>query len=211
MKTIKNIIFDLGGILIHLNLAKTEEGFKALLGEGSYAEVAGGLKASGIFEALEVNAITEDEFVGAIQKSSSDSISTEQVEAAWNAMLVTFPVAGLNVIKKLRKAGYRLYVLSNTNSIHLRAFRKILEREHGITDFDGLFDKAYYSHLVELRKPNVEIYQHVLDDAQLAANETLFIDDTPPNLEEAGKVGIQTLLLEQNGGLEAAVDKYLGL
>ena len=211
MKTIKNIIFDLGGILIHLDLAKTEAAFKALLGGGDYSGVAEGLRSSGIFEALEVNGISEENFVGAIQKNSSNSISTEEVETAWNAMLVTFPAAGVNVIKKLKKAGYRLYVLSNTNSIHIRAFRKILEKEHGITDFYAFFDKVYYSHLVELRKPNVEIFQHVLDDAQLDASESLFIDDTPPNLEGAAKIGIQTLLLEQNGDLEAAVDKYLGL
>jgi FMN phosphatase YigB (HAD superfamily) len=211
MKTVKNIIFDLGGILIHLDLAKTEAAFRALLGGGDYSEVAEGLRSSGIFEALEVNGISEEVFVGAIQESSLNSISREDVETAWNAMLLTFPVEGVNLIKKIKTAGYRLYILSNTNSIHIRAFRKILEREHGITDFDALFDKVYYSHLVELRKPNVEIFQYVLDDAGLDASETLFIDDTSLNLEGAAKVGLQTLLLEQNGDLEAAVDRYLEL
>ena len=124
-------------------------------------------------------------------------------------MLLTIPVQGLNLISDLRAAGYRLFVLSNTNSIHMRAFRKILQKEHGINDFDSLFDKTYYSHLVKLRKPNGAIFQYVLDDQQIDANETLFIDDNSTNLLGATKLGIHGLLLEMNGNVDSEVRAYL--
>ncbi|MDC0230692.1 HAD family phosphatase [Aureispira] len=210
MKAIKNIIFDLGGVLIHLNLNKTEEALKALLGdEEAHSEEALLLRNSSIFVDLEVNAINEDDFLETIQNYGRNTVSKTQIEIAWNAMLLTFPVQGLNLIRDLRAAGYRLFVLSNTNSIHIRAFREILQKEHGINDFDALFDKAYYSHLVGLRKPNEAIFQHVLDDQQIEAKETLFIDDNAPNLAGAAKVGIQGLLLEMNGNVDKAVRDYL--
>jgi putative hydrolase of the HAD superfamily len=202
----------LGGVLIHLNLKRTEAALEALMGDKKvHSEAALVLRNSSIFVDLEVNAISEDDFLDTIQKCVKNSVTKAQIETAWNAMLLTFPVQGLKLIKHLRTAGYRLFVLSNTNSIHIRAFRKILQKEHGINDFDALFDKAYYSHLVELRKPNEAIFQYVLDDQEIEAEETLFIDDNAPNLAGAAKVGIQGLLLEMNGDIDREVRAYLQL
>ena len=200
----------MGGVLIHLNVNKTEEAFTALLGDKeAHSEEALLLLNSTIFFDLEVNAIGEEAFLEAIQQQVQNPVSKAQIETAWNAMLLTFPVQGLNLISDLRAAGYRLFVLSNTNSIHMRAFRKILQKEHGINDFDSLFDKTYYSHLVKLRKPNGAIFQYVLDDQQIDANETLFIDDNSTNLLGATKLGIHGLLLEMNGNVDSEVRAYL--
>ena len=212
MKAIKNIIFDLGGVLIHLGLDKTEAAFCALMGgKEGYAKAAKSLKESGLFERLEVNAVSEIAFMETIRAASPQAISLAQIEAAWNAMLLTVPADGLRLLEELRAAGYRLYLVSNTNSIHIRRIRKIVEAEHGIRDFDGLFEKAYYSHLLELRKPDIAIFQYVLDDAQLVAEETLFIDDNRPNLEGANAVGIQTFFLEANGDVYGGLKAFLEL
>jgi glucose-1-phosphatase len=212
MNRIKNIIFDLGGVLIHLNMAKTEQAFMALSpSETVFSQSSKSLIDSGIFENLETNNICEDDFLEVFLEYMNPSTQKNQVAAAWNAMLITIPQQGLKLIEELRTKGYRLFVLSNTNSIHLREFRKIAEREHGICDFDALFDKTYYSHIVELRKPNRGIYDYVLRDAELIPEETLFIDDNQENLTAAQKTGLNTLLHEPNSDVYLRMKKYLNL
>jgi putative hydrolase of the HAD superfamily len=126
-------------------------------------------------------------------------------------MLKTIPKKGIELVDSLRKKGFRLYVLSNTNSIHLEAFRKIAFEEHGIKDFDGLFDKVYYSHLVQKRKPNTSIFEYVLQNAGLKADETLFIDDNEPNLIGARKTGLNTFLHDQDNCIYQQLTQFLKL
>ena len=212
MNSVKNIIFDLGGVLIHLDIAKTEQALRCLSGsEKEYYETSEALVKSGLFENLETNDISEDEFISTLIKHMNPSTKKYQVTAAWNAMLITIPKQGLKLIEELKMKGYRLFVLSNTNSIHLREFRKIAEREHGLVDFDALFDKTYYSHIVELRKPHREIFDFVLNDADLIPEETLFIDDNQENLIGAQKTGMNTLLNEPNADVYLRMKNYLNL
>jgi len=194
MSAIKNIIFDLGGVLITLDLMATELAFQKLIGTTDFLEAKKQLNQEGIFEKIETSEISETEFVRKIQEKSSPEASEHSIRQAWNAMLKTIPVEGIQLINLLRKQGYKLYVLSNTNSIHLKQFRQIILEEHGIRDFDALFDKCYYSHLVKMRKPNTSIYENVLNDADLKPEETLFIDDNEPNLVGARPTGLNTLL-----------------
>lgn len=210
MKDLKNIIFDLGGVLLQLEMERTKVAFQALAGGKKEFEKLSEIFASQqVFENFEVNKIGEKEFVEAFQKNLEHPITVAQLETAWNAMLLNFPKQNLQLLEELREKDYRIFLLSNTNSIHLRAFRQNLLEEHGIEDFDAFFEKAYYSHLIELRKPHAAAFQFILDDMNLAANETLFIDDNAPNLLGARQIGIHTLWHQPNADIYTQLKRYL--
>ena len=107
-------------------------------------------------------------------------------------MLLGLPAHRLALLTELRQAGYGVYLLSNTNQTHLNWVREYLQREYDCTDFDTrYFDRVYYSHLLHRRKPDVATYTHVLQDAGIRAEDTLFIDDNAANVEGARAAGLQ--------------------
>ncbi|SHL89430.1 putative hydrolase of the HAD superfamily [Chitinophaga jiangningensis] len=193
MQGIKNIIFDLGGVILNIDYQKTNEAF-VKLGAVNFHELYSQFKGSSLFNDLETGHVTNDEFLAAMHKQLPENVTDEQIIAAWNAMLLDFPLQRLQLLQQLRQQ-YNLYLLSNTNAIHLDHFNKILMDTRGIPSLAEFFDKAYYSHLMGYRKPGTEIYQVVLDENGLKAGETVFIDDTLPNIEAAKKVGIHTIHL----------------
>lgn len=211
MQDIKNIIFDLGGVLLHLEPQRTWACFQALVGDKKlYTEFMDKMTVSQFFEKFEVGAFEEATFFETLQKNNPNPITKKQLELAWNAMLLHFPADSFTLLEKLRAMGYQLYLYSNTNSIHLRDFQRILKEENGVDNFDALFDKAYYSHLIQHRKPMAAGFQYILDDnIDLVANECLFIDDNAPNLVGARRVGMQTYLHEANSDLYKGLKKYL--
>lgn len=212
MKVIKNIIFDLGGVLIHLEPQRTEAAFCALVGDKQeYERITKELVKKDVFNDIETGRSSEEAFINALKRVNLNAVNTAQLETAWNAMLLNIPANGLALLDELKAKDYKVYLLSNTNSIHLREFRKIVKKEHGIKDFDALFDKTYYSHLIGERKPDVAAFQAVLDDAQLVAGETLFIDDNAPNLVGARLAGIHTLLHPANTDISAHLRLFLQL
>jgi len=212
MKAIKNIIFDLGGVLIHLEPKWTEAAFCALVGDKKeYARISSLLQEENIFNDFETGAIGETAFIEALQKYNPNTVTRAQLETAWNAMLLDIPTSGLDFVRALQNQGYRVYLLSNTNSIHLTEFKNIAREENGITDFDALFDKAYYSHLIGARKPNVGAFEYVLEDANLVASESLFIDDNAPNLVGARLAGMHTLWHSANTDIVAHLKGFLTL
>ena len=115
-----------------------------------------------------------------------------EIDMAWNAMLGDIPLDRLQLLKRLRK-DFKVFLLSNTNSIHLPHFSETVKSNSGGTTLDSYFDKAYFSHVLKMRKPDEEIFRHVLDQNQLVAERTLFLDDFPVNLVGAEKTGIKTL------------------
>ena len=109
-------------------------------------------------------------------------------------MIIDFPVERIRLLENLKKH-YRTFLLSNTNEIHLLSYSALLKRLHGV-ELDSLFEKAYYSHLIGLRKPKPDIFEYVLKQQGLKAKETLFIDDLEENIKAAQRVGLQTYLLQ---------------
>lgn len=189
MQEIKNIIFDLGGVLLNVDYHKTATAFK-LLGANQFDEFYSQANANHLFEALETGEISEDSFYETISQSCSPQTTKMQIQAAWNDILLDFRTESLSVLDKL-KDKYKLFLFSNTNSIHLTAFNKILLEQTGNASLDNYFKKSYYSHLIHLRKPYPATYQWLLEDAKLVAAETLFVDDSINNIEGAMAVGIK--------------------
>ncbi len=184
---IKNIIFDLGGVLLNIDYNRTKKYFEKL-GIKDFDRVFTQYKQSNIADLFETGKATDEAFFKEVTKGHT--ISWDDFELAWNAMLLDFPKDRFELLKKL-KTKYRLFLCSNTNSIHLKSFRNEVNKFE--ERFDDLFEKTYYSHLVGLRKPNTEIFQLILDENNLKPSETLFLDDTTIHLEGANKVGIKTI------------------
>jgi putative hydrolase of the HAD superfamily len=190
MAAIKNIIFDLGGVLLDIDYLKTAKAFSDL-GVQDFGTLYSQANANHLFEALETGTISEDDFYKSLQGYCRPATSREQMQEAWNAILLDFRVESLAVLEQL-KTRYTIFLLSNTNSIHLTAFNQILLKQTGKSSLDGYFIKSYYSHLINKRKPYVATYDWVLQDAQIVAEETLFIDDSINNIQGAMEAGIQT-------------------
>ncbi|SEW13062.1 HAD family hydrolase [Chitinophaga arvensicola] len=194
MQGIKNIIFDLGGVILNINYQLTSEAFVGL-GVKHFNELYTQFHGSSLFNGLETGHVSTEEFLAEMQRHVPEGVTGEQITGAWNAMLLDFPLQRLQLLQQLRQH-YNLYLLSNTNAIHLAEFNRLLQESRGIPSLGEFFDKAYYSHLMGCRKPDAECYQMVLDENGLLAEETLFIDDTLPNIEGAKAVGLQTIHLQ---------------
>ena len=193
MAAIKNIIFDLGGVLLDLDYNKTFLAFREM-GVENFEQMFTQFHVNELFEKLETGKISEDEFYETVKKLIPHPVSNEQVTKAWDAMMLDFRTGSLAVLEQLSK-DHKLFLLSNTNSIHLKRFREIFTRDTGKPLLDKYFSKCWYSHIIGLRKPAKEVYEFVLQDENLIAAETFFIDDTIINIEAAKELGIKTHLM----------------
>src|SRR5690606_15526521 len=128
-------------------------------------------------------------FINRIIRISRPHVQALDVIEAWNSMLLGIPSHRLDMLENLQ-SGYSLFVLSNTNPLHLEWLHRHLAEKHGISDFEKrYFSQVFYSHLVKDRKPNTSIYNHVLEQAQIQASETLFLDDMEDNIQSASELG----------------------
>lgn len=194
MEGIKHIIFDLGGVILNIDYMLTEQAFIDL-GVKNFRELYSQFHANALFEDLETGGISNDDFLHELQKAAPDGVTIEQIVTAWNAMLLDFPVARLQVLQQLQNY-YDIFLLSNTNAIHQSAFNAILFQSRGLPSLDLFFNKSYYSHKIGYRKPEKEAYQIILDENKLDPAATLFIDDTLPNITAAQELGIKTIHLQ---------------
>ncbi|MDQ3111958.1 MAG: HAD family phosphatase [Bacteroidota bacterium] len=190
---IRNIIFDLGGVILNLDPAATQKAFESV-GMPDFKEQYSTITQTGCFDDFDRGKISEKEFRDHLKKFLPDTITDEAIDKAWNAMLLDLPKERLELLKSLGKK-YRLFLLSNTNEIHVTAFSAYLQKEYGFRDFSAYFERWYYSCRIGKRKPDAEIFEFVLNENGLLAEETLFIDDSPQHIEGAKKVGIKSYLL----------------
>jgi putative hydrolase of the HAD superfamily len=193
MQPVKNIIFDFGNVLFDLDLPAIERNLKLLCGE-NFAAAKEKLYRERIFELYEVGGLSTEEFVDALRFASEQPLEKEQVIAAWNSIFLGMPRHRFELLLRLRER-YKVFLLSNINDLHASWIDDYMVREHGIGDFHArYFDGVYYSHLIRLRKPDHEVFEYVLADAELAATETIFFDDMEANVAAAKEVGIRGIL-----------------
>ena len=199
-KPLKNILFDMGNVLFSIDYKKTEDAFEAL-GYDNFSEMYSQFTADALFEKLETGKITTEEFYKKLISSHAGVVNEIQITTAWNSMLLYWRLESLAFLKTLAKK-YKLYLLSNTNDIHLAAVNNLLKQETGKESIDDLFTKAYYSHKINLRKPNADIFEFIAKDAGIDPQETLFIDDLENNIETAASLGFKTHLLLDSETIE---------
>jgi glucose-1-phosphatase len=189
---VKNLIFDLGGVILDLSVDTTLNAFANLSGiEKSKAKKL--FVSSPEFELYEKGGFSDDEFREFVKTLYGIDASDDALDACWNAMLLGFPKKKLEILETL-KARYNVYLLSNTNNIHLQYINNILlPQVNRHTSLDDFFHRAYYSHRMKKRKPDAEIFQQVLQEGNFLPEETLFLDDNQGNVEGAARLGIKTV------------------
>ena len=186
-KKIKNIVFDLGGVLVDLDFKAAINGLQQA-GFVNVKEQLQSFDREGIFQKFELGAMTAEEFRTAIRENSTVTLTDEEIDALWNAMLLEIPREKLELILDLR-GKYMVYLLSNTNSIHWDYVCKNAFNYRGFRVKD-YFEETFLSYEMHLAKPDKAIFEKVLQDANLLPEETLFIDDSEANCKAAEEVGI---------------------
>lgn len=191
----KNIIFDLGDVVLNIDYNKAVEEFKKL-GLDNFAEHFSQAKQKHLFDLYEKGQISSDEFRDTIKKEFKNTIINQQIDDAWNSLLLDLPKERLLLLKKIKNT-HRTFLLSNTNEIHIIQFNKYLNQTYRINDLSDYFEKMYLSYEVGMRKPDAEIFELVLNQNKLIASETLFIDDSKQHIDSAQGLGINTYWLQK--------------
>jgi FMN phosphatase YigB (HAD superfamily) len=192
MRQTKAIIFDLGGVLLNIDFRLSEKAF-ADLGLTNFADFFNQFHSNDLFRKLETG-MDDQLFYDDFRSGTGLQLSNEQIRDAWNALLLDYRTESVAVLPQLKEK-YKLYLLSNTNEIHLREFQRRYDAWKPGEVFDDLFDAAYYSHRIGHRKPNASAFEYVLEKHNLIAAETIFIDDSINNIEAAQELGLQTIHL----------------
>ena len=192
MNSIKNIVFDFGGILFDIDVKAAIHSMSKLLGipyeNGKIPDEL--LK---ILQDYEIGAFNTEKFVWNLQYISTTKPQAIDIIKAWNSMLIEMKEEKFEKLLALRKS-YKVYLLSNINDLHLNYIYRYFRSTYGITDWDDkYFEKTYYSHIIGKRKPDVSTFEYVWNDARLVAEESLFIDDMIENVNSAKSLNIHTI------------------
>lgn len=207
-KEIKNILFDLGGVIISLDKQNALNRFTEI-GFPNIEDYLNEFRQEGIFLEYEEGKIDPENFYKEFRRlAGNENISAEDIDSGWMAFLVGIPEYKFELLKELRKK-YKVYLLSNTNpSIMGWAYSKDFSPE-GLP-LDAFFDKCYLSFKIGCAKPEPEIFHHIVKDSGMDPAETLFLDDGKANVEIGAKLGFQTYQVDQDEDLRKVfVDKGL--
>jgi HAD superfamily hydrolase (TIGR01509 family) len=193
MQNIENIIFDLGGVILNIDNKRTENDFVAL-GAKNFGDYFGHGFAASFFREYEIGMISDQQFIDDLKKMMNLDLPDQIVVNTWNAMLLDFPPERIELLHTLRKK-YRLFLFSNTNALHMEAVRKIYRNSFANTELDDHFEKAYYSHILKMRKPDKESFQYIIRENALNPELTLFVDDALVNINGAESAGLRGFYL----------------
>jgi len=203
---IKNIIFDLGVVLLNVDYSKTIIAFEKLGLKD--AERAFSKQHQGeLFKVYERGNLSDDRFLEELSRRTLCS-NISLLKEAWCAMLGELPKHKLEFLHKLKQE-YRLFILSNTNRIHQRWFEEKIEQTYGWENFSSCFEFVGYSHLIGERKPDLAAFDYIPRKFDLRKKETLFIDDTMEHVEGAQKAGIMALHYEKDQDLSSLLHPHL--
>lgn len=190
---LRNIIFDLGDVIIPIDMGAPIRNFAALanLPEETVTTL---WKQHNLWHQYETGVVDDAGFRQHVRQLLGNADwADEVIDTTWNSILLDLPIERIERILELKASGkYRLFLLSNTNAIHIRQVNQLLINWNQPT-LEALFERVFYSHEVGMAKPSPTIYQHVLTEAGLLASETAFLDDNPANITAATALGIQAV------------------
>jgi len=190
---IKNILFDFGGVIINLDLSASIEAFEKLKGPNASISFEEWTQY-GVEPAFERGEISPRDFCEQMRILLDNPVSDQQIYDAWNAMILDIPEYRIRAIEKLKKK-YRVFLLSNTSETHYQLYTKEFQEKYHYQEWEKLFEKAWFSHHIGLRKPDPAIFKLILKEKNLNAGETLFIDDSKANTDAADALGFEVLHL----------------
>lgn len=194
LSQIRNIIFDLGGVILNLNVQASVDALHKLSRSGK--KVPYSLKSqSDLFDALETGKIEPDAFRRRLREEYDLAGDDPALDTAWNAMLLDLPTERITLLQRLGQT-HRLFLLSNTNAIHLLRFQDIFRESCSLPSLDSLFEKAYYSHQIGRRKPHPDVFEYIVEENNLEKNATLFVDDSYQHILGARQAGVHAYHLQ---------------
>jgi putative hydrolase of the HAD superfamily len=205
---VENIIFDFGGVILNIDYQLTIDAFKEI-GMDNFEKSYSQATQIHLFDNLEIGNITPDEFRNGIRKVSQKDLSDEKIDYAWNKIILDLPEKRIRLLTALKNK-YNIFLLSNTNRIHYDLYIKQLQK-FGYNNFDEIFKKAYFSFEIGLRKPDLEIFEYIINKENINPDKTVFIDDSIQHIEAAVQLGIQTYHLGKNEDILNLFDEKLEL
>ena len=185
MENIKNIIFDLGGVLVGLDGQRSIDAFDRL-GCQRVSQYIVEHRTEDLFYRIELGLISTHEFCEEVREMTQTTATDEQMVAAWNALLTPLSERRAARLLQLHRKGYRIFLLSNTNDMHWQHCARVRFPEEVLQAFSQVF----LSYEMQLAKPDCRIFEEVLRQAGIRADETLFIDDNQENVATAQTLGI---------------------
>ena len=195
---IRNILFDLGGVILDINVQATLKKFYDLGFPPELLNYPHNMTTD-LFYRFETGKIGIPEFRDELRKISGVDVGNSELDEAWNAMLLRIPAERTRLIDKLANR-YSLYMLSNTSALHVPVFEKMYEEASGIR-MKEVFTGIYYSYQIGWHKPDREAWECVLDDAGIAAEETLFLDDNIHNIKASQELGFKAIHIHERTSL----------
>ena len=198
----KNLIFDLGGVLLDITPEATLAALKALGVDERFLTDGFNLRNE-MLHGLECGLVAPEQMYAALAESMGVECSPEackEIKDAWCAILGDFAVEKLRCLRNLRSRGYRVFLLSNTNAIHWEVIKEKLRAAEGREPVD-YFDGVYLSFEMHACKPDAAIFEQLLDAERIDAVEAMFFDDSRENCAAAASLGIATYVMERNGRL----------
>jgi HAD superfamily hydrolase (TIGR01509 family) len=192
------IIFDLGGVIIDIDYQKTIDAF-VQLGMVDFNSIYSQASQQKLFSDYETGQISTQYFINQLIPFLKPGTSPNKVVEAWNAMILSVPKEKIALLEKL-KSNYPLYLLSNTNDLHVPEVRKEWAK---VTEkpMESYFNTIYFSHELHQRKPDAIIFENVCERENLDPKTTLFIDDSIQHIEGAASIGLQTYHLKKSTDL----------
>lgn len=207
MTKIKNIVFDLGGVLIDLSHDQAVRRFEEI-GVVDAVQLLDPYEQKGIFLEVENGMITADEYCQKLREHTGKDLSYEEIKHAWLGFIVDVPQYKLDHLLKLREH-YNVYLLSNTNPIIQEGWARTDQFSAAGRPIGDYFDKMYTSYEVGVTKPDRKIFDYMIADSGLIPSETLFVDDAKSNVEVGRSLGFQTYQPANGEDWREAVDKIL--
>lgn len=206
MQKIKNVIFDLGGVVLHLDRQQAVTRFKEM-GVKDAEEMLDAYRQNGVFLQVEDGTLSGEEFCEKLREMTGRELSCETVAGGWLGFIKEVPMYKLDYILELRKK-CNVYLLSNTNPFIMQwaKSKDFTPEGRPITDY---FDRLYASYELKMVKPNPAIFEYILKDTQAVPSETLFLDDGEANVVAAAKFGIQVYQPKDGEDWRGVVDSYL--
>lgn len=203
---IKAVVFDMGGVIVRLDMDRCIANFKELAGFADIEDYLDRFHQKGFISDLEEGLLTEEEFYHECLRHSRPGTTVETVRYCFCSLLDGLEDETLDVIRSLC-GRYPLYILSNNNPVSRKYFREMMT-ERGL-DPAEVFEKEFYSYEMHLLKPAHEVYEHVVESVGVKPEEILFIDDSLSNAEAAHAAGITTLWVRPGMDLAKEVEKML--
>ena len=196
----KNIIFDLGNVLFDIDFSLTAAYFEQK-GIYNFKDLFNLNYSIQLFDDFEFGRINEETFYNQFRNKFKIELSNQEIEIGWNALLGSFRKNSIDWIIEHKKM-YNMYLLSNTNSIHLKKIKLIFRQTMYDIDLDEIFLKAYYSFEIKVKKPSINAFQIILDEQKLPINNTLFVDDNMANIKAAQGIGLHVIHLIELNNIE---------